>query len=257
MQDSKPRWETAVQERVSAANPLLYFVHGIWCFGYAISADRLQPSLELLLETLRHMPGQTRCLHPWRVPSPVGERPYPFRGVLECWPSAADEGFSPDYWRASPELKMFYLRKYDEDQRDEGRRSGLGVRKIDLRAPIWLTSECRITHAARLCKALELPEEMVAFHALWKGLGGRSLYLDDMTFLHRDFSCQQDTIESSTSMAVGDLESKLQDITRALVTPLYEAFDLYRFRTEDIRAEISDMLKRCAGTDGSPSDRCD
>jgi diguanylate cyclase (GGDEF)-like protein len=114
MRDSMARWETVARDRISGENRALCYAWGTWAIGYAIAATPPRLGLPELLDRLEKMPGQTRCLHPWRVPSGSDKRPYPFGRALECWPTTSPDGFSPEYWRASPELQMFYLRKHEE-----------------------------------------------------------------------------------------------------------------------------------------------
>ncbi len=114
IQQSTARWEELVSQ-ISAQHPMTYFVNGIWSFAYVIEGDHAKLSVKQLAELLRNLPKQTRCLHPWRFPLAAGREPYRVGETVECWPVPPDENHSAEYWRASPELKFFYLRRYEEE----------------------------------------------------------------------------------------------------------------------------------------------
>jgi hypothetical protein len=247
MHDSKKRGETAARERISADNTMVHFSHGTWSIGYVISGNPPKIELKQLLETLPVMPGQTRCLHPWRVPSPVEKKPYPFEGLLECWPAATADGFSPEFWRASPDLKLFYLRKYEEDEHDEDSQGGAVGSQIEVRIPIWRAGEC-VLHAARLSAALSLSSGLVTFRIQWTGLRGRQLTSSSSMVLDQVHQCRQDSVESETTVTVVEIETKLPELVKILLTPLYTTFAFYDVSEEFLKTELSEMLKKCAGT---------
>lgn len=164
-------------------------------------------------------------------------------GVLECWPAVTADGFSPQFWRAAPELKMFYVRKYEQDERDEYDTPSLAGSRFDLRNAIWRIGEC-VMHAARFNAALQLTSGVTGFRVAWTGLKNRQLVLGADT---ESFRCRQDTVESYTEEPVGGIESSLVEIVRSLLSPLCEAFDMYELKDESLRNELSRMLAECAG----------
>lgn len=240
--ESRIRWAAVIKERVSAANPSLYVFRGTWSFAYANDIGRGPVSLPELLQILRDMPGQTTCIRPWHVPSSEGRRPYPFEGVLECWPAVTPDGFSPQFWRAAPELKMFYVRKYEQDERDE-LDTVLAGSRFDLRNAIWRIGEC-VMHAARFNAALKLTSGVTGLRVARTGLKNRQLISGTDS---ESFRCRQDTVESYTAASVGDLEHGLVEVVRSLLSPLYEAFDMYELNGESLRNELSRMLAECGG----------
>jgi diguanylate cyclase (GGDEF)-like protein len=248
VQESKARWESVVRERISAQYPMAYFLRGTWAFAYALAANHPPLALNELLEILRSMPRQTKCLHPWRVPSLEERKPYPFKGLIECWPAASADSYSPEFWRASPELKMFYLRKYEEDEQDEENHGGVGGKRLDLTNSIWRIGEC-VIHAERLASGLGLLSGINAFHVQWNGLKGRQIAARRSRWLlDKDYQCQQDSVESSATLPIGDIESKLPQLVRLLLSPLYEAFGFLCIEDELLHNELSEMLAKCAGS---------
>jgi diguanylate cyclase (GGDEF)-like protein len=244
MRDSGSRWETVARDRISGENRSLYYAWGAWSIAYAIAAvPSARLSLSDLLETLEKMPGQTRCLRPWHV-APAAMRPYPFERTLECWPTASADGFSPEFWRASPELRMFYLRKHEEDELLGAGHVLPASRKLVIHRPILRIAEC-VVHASRLTRALGLPPGPVAFRARWTGLSGRRMAKGPGGALDADHECQQDAVESEATATTADFGKMLHDATGALLTPLYEAFNLYRLEDQTLHSEIENMLNDC------------
>jgi hypothetical protein len=244
--DSIARWELVVSERISATNPMAHYRCGTWCIGYILAADHTELRSDKLLEILRDMPGQTRCIHPWRVPSPDEKKPYPFQGMLECWPEATGEGYSRTFWRASPDLRMFYLQTYDEDEYDEDSQSCLSGTELLVRNPVWRIAEC-VTHSARLSRALAVSSGIAAVCARWTGLRGRVLAAELSKSPIEKYRCRQDSVESAATVVISDIEAKLPQLVGELLAPLYEAFSFFRLSEQELRSEISKMWEKCAG----------
>lgn len=245
MQESGSRWQAVARDRISGENRALYYAWGGWSIAYAIAAVPPRLSRPELLRILETMPGQTGCLRPWRVPSAADKKPYPFDRALECWPTASPDGFSPEFWRASPELRMFYLRKHEEDELPGAGHVLPASRRLMIYRPIWRIGEC-VLHAARLSRSLHLPPGPVAFRAKWTGLTGRRLASSPDGPLDAKHECRQESIESLATAATADLEDRLSDVVAELLAPLYEAFDLFQLEDSRLRSEIANMLEDCA-----------
>jgi len=245
MRESGERWERVARDRISGENRALYYAWGSWSIAYAVGAIPERLSLPELLQAMEKMPSQTRCFRPWRVPAAAEKRPYPFERALECWAAASPDGFSPDFWRVSPQLKMFYLRKHEEDEILGAGHVLPASRKLLIHRPIWRIGEC-VIHAARLSRALHLPPSTVAFRARWTGLLGRHLAGKPEDGLDPRHECRQESVESTATATTADIEEKLHEVVATLVPPLYEAFDLFRMEDRTIRLEIANMLADCA-----------
>jgi len=246
VEESSSRWEKVARDRISGENRALYYAWGGWSIGYAIAAIPSRLSLPELLQALEKMPGQTRCLHPWRVPLAADKKPYPFERALECWPTASPDGFSPEFWRASPELRMFYLRKHEEDELPGAGHVFPASRKLLIHRPIWRIGEC-VLHAARLSRSLNLPPGPVAFRAKWTGLMGRRLASKSTGAPDSQHECRQESVESAVTTSTAEIEERLCEVTAALLAPLYEAFDLFRVEDQTLQSEIANMLADCVG----------
>ncbi len=245
--NSERRWEAVVQDRVSGESRQFYYASGAWSLAYAVPAGSVRLSLSELFESLRKIPGRPRCMRPWRVPLGQDYRPYPFEGSLECWPTSSPDGYSPEFWRASPDLRLFYLRKYQEDEIPGTGQSLLASGKFVAVAPVWRIGEC-ILHAARLSRALGVPPGPVAFRSRWTGVRGRRMARAWDAAPDANHECRQDVVESEAVAPVSDLEVRLAEITAQLVAPLYEAFSLFRLEEDSLRQEISHLLSDCAGS---------
>jgi diguanylate cyclase (GGDEF)-like protein len=245
MSESTARWETVVSQ-IPAQYPMGYFVHGTWSFAYAIDANQRKLSVKGLFELLRDLPRQGRCLHPWRFPLSVEKEPYAYDGTVECWPVAPPDNDSPWYWRASPELKLFYLRRHEEDENEQGRSTGTGGTSILLHLPIWRIGEC-VLHAARLAQALSLSSGTVIFRARWTRIRNRRLVVEDPSrCLDRDYICRQESIESTAAAGIAQVEGELHQIVAELLKPFYEGFGFFQPSTQLLEEELSRMLENCA-----------
>lgn len=200
MEESISRWADVAHERISAANPMAHYLAGTWCLGYFI-AERRQVDSGELLRVLREMPGQTRCMQPWHVPSSHQRKPYPFSGVLECWPEEGENGYSRKFWRASPQLKMFYLQTYDEDDDSWGSEVWSAGTQILMSNPTWRIGECAL-HASRLSKALGLSSGTVAFHVVWNKLRGRTLTAELSRTPNEKYQSRQDSVQSTATIGI-------------------------------------------------------
>lgn len=244
MRDSTTRWEQVVRERISAANPMTYYLTGTWSIAYGIAGANRQIEVRELLRALQKMPGQTRCMKPWHVPSKECRKPYPFKGMLECWPQERDDGYSSKYWRASPELKLFYLQAYDEDNYREDEESCLAGTEILVRNPIWRIGES-VLHASRLRNALGLASGTVTFRAAWNKLKGRSLTFSLSKKAVETYTSQQESAVSGAVVAISDIETQLIELVAQLVDPLYECFGLFKVERDQIQSELANMLEKC------------
>lgn len=243
LQESINRWADVAQERISAANPMMYYLAGTWCLGYLI-AERHQIDLGELLRVLREMPGQTRCMQPWSVPTSHQKKPYPFKGVLECWPEESKDGYSRKFWRASPQLRMFYLQTHDEDDDSWGSEVWPAGTQILMRNPIWRIGECAL-HASRLSKALGISSGTVAFHVVWNKLSGRTLTTELSKTPSEKYESRQDSVQSTATIGISDIEVRLPELVGELVAPLYEAFAFFTLNQREVQRELSAMVEKC------------
>lgn len=81
-------------------------------------------------------------------------------------------------------------------------------------------------HAQRLCTALRLPSGIGQFCVIWTGLKDRRLSQELSGSPLENHQCRQDSVESSASASVGEIEVGLMEIATKLLTPLYTAFNL-------------------------------
>jgi hypothetical protein len=118
MAESRSRWSSTVG-RFADEDPRYRLPHGRWQAGYAVLGTFEPPSLAEFLVLLGRVQGHESGWPPWFVPGNEELRPYPMHGSVECWLGKGASG-SPghsDFWRASPEGRLYLLRGYEEDRR--------------------------------------------------------------------------------------------------------------------------------------------
>ena len=242
VEESKKRWQALVNEKLSNEKPSRY-ENGVWYVAYSVTADFHRPVLTKLLEILRTVAGHETGWPPWWVPTPEEIRPYPYNGLVECWlaettfPDAAHS----DFWRASPEGKMFLLRGYQEDGVPDRVKPGT---VFDLTVPIWRVGEC-LLHAERFARALTDQPASISFCVTWEGLGGRVLtpWASPERLLYEGRTSHQTSVSSSIKIQVDQIRDALPEIVLALTQPLYMVFDFFDPSLRMIQEELSKMRK--------------
>ena len=152
-QAARASWEllTANLEANSPARCPL----GRFEFDYALLGDFTNPSLTELLEMLRRAVLRHTGWPEFWVPTKQGMEPEPVDGVIECWlgkpgvHSLSDSAHA-DFWRASPEGRMFLLRGFGEDSERAGFEPG---KTFDIVIPTWRLGE-GLSHASKLASLL-------------------------------------------------------------------------------------------------------
>lgn len=222
------------------------YKHGIWSAAYTIIGDFKQPSLSDLLQVLIHVEGHETGWTPWYVPSEKPIKPYAYKSAIECliaepkhdWFS---DGVHSDFWRASPEGKLFLLWGYEDDGNDAGKRGIEPDTVFDFVLPVWRVGEC-LLHAHRLGTRLASQFASVLIWFTWERLANRlSYWASSGRHLSHVRRCYQNSVTSELLIPAGDIVDQLPEAVKEVTSPLYEAFDFFDMPIGVIREEIQKM----------------
>jgi len=162
------------------------------------------------------------------VPTRREIEPVPLDDTVQCWLGTPAMGPRDtghvDFWRASPEGRMFLLRGYPEDA---GGYPGHEIEPgsiLDLRIPILNVAEC-LQHARLLGSLLAHDQELrVMFRGRWYGLAGRRLSSMDswqaFTMIDHRIARQAEFSINGTFSTV-QIGENLPEIVHSLLEPLY------------------------------------
>jgi len=214
------------------------YAYGVWSVAYLVDGTFDHPSPAALLEILRKVKGRESGWPPWIVLEPPDMSPYPKDGLVECWLGSNQtwRGLS-DFWRASPDARLYLLRSHQED-------SGGMVEKpktvLDLTLPVWSVGEC-LLHAKRLAAALGAPSAGVHMSCRWTGLGGRVLkaLANPNRILFARHEAIEDTVTTYVTACASDIDAQLPELTRSLTEPVYQAFGFFTPPPEMYREELA------------------
>jgi hypothetical protein len=171
--------------------------------------------------------------------------PYAHDNFIEAWvgrPRPNENNRDPahcDFWRASPDGKLYTIRGYTEDGLPERVQPG---RAIDITLPVWRIGEA-VLFALRLADTFE-GVETIMIEASFNGLEGRyltSLNADRAIFDDR-FS-HTDSIHLQGQATPQQLRDNLSEVIRPLLAPLYERFDFFRLTEEIVDTELGRLRR--------------
>jgi hypothetical protein len=215
---------------------------------YALLGDFAKPGRAELLEKLRLAVAHRSGWPEFWVPTRDEIRPVPIDDTIQCWLGTPEMGERDpghvDFWRASPEGRMFLLRGYFEDTADDRPDHPIEPGTIiDMRMPIWRVAEC-LDHA-RILGALLAPGQkqlQVLFRSRWYGLAGRRVSsLDPMqAFFMRDgYTSRQEEFAVEATLDVRQITDNLPEIIHPLLAPLYELFDFFELTMDLVRQTLA------------------
>lgn len=250
--ESEDRWRVRTNELFSSMNESPYAL-GVWAVAYELLGDFERPSLAQLLEILDTVRGHETGWPPWWVPTRADIKPYVYEASIECWLAsegdATNKARDPahaDFWRASPEGKMFLVRGYQEDS-TENERYKVGT-IFDVTLPVWRVGEV-LLHASRLAEAFKgsgAGQIDVHLRTRWIGLKDRMLvsWAQTSIFLPSDRTCRQDEVRSELVAHASAIPSELPEMVARLTLPLYEAFDFFVPSDQMYEEQLSRMRSR-------------
>ena len=239
---AKARWLNLVETKLKDEQPLRY-EHGVWYFAYSLEGEFNELPCPDLLEVLKKAQRPETGWPEWWVPGYDELKPYPVDGLVECWLSEgrSTDGAHSDFWRASPEGRLFLLRGYREDSVPHEYAPGT---VLDRALPIWRVAEC-LMHAEALAALLADSPLTLHFRFAWEGLEGRSLVAVSDRFVRqrKQAKCRQSAVQSSLDVTSDRVSERLPELVKHVTAPLFEAFDFTKMPIEVIRRELEKMRK--------------
>jgi hypothetical protein len=183
------------------------------------------------------------------VPTGGEIEPVPIDNTIQCWFGAPAKDITRDvghvdFWRASPEGRLFLLRGYFEDMHGSPGDWVEPGTIIDIRMPIRRVAEC-LDHA-RILGSLLAPDQdlQVLFRARWYGLEGRRLSsLDQMqAFTIRvAYTSGQDEFAVQTTIDMGQIADNMPEVILPLLAPLYENFRFFKLTMDIVRNALTGL----------------
>jgi hypothetical protein len=218
------------------------FPQGYLALGYYLTGDLNQVGGNDLLDALRRAKIPHTGWPEFLVPTRPEIRPYPQNGTIECWIArdGQDHGAAhSDFWRASPEGKLFLIRGHQED---EGRVPGIAPSTVfDITLPTWRVGEA-LLHASNMAIEFGDPQARVNFVVELTGLAGRHLtHLERTRLIFDDHRTQQGRFRTSLTVQADQISDALPELVSQLVVPLYELFVFFRLPANLPAEELARM----------------
>jgi len=251
IKDGRTRWGELVAKDLSREKPFR-FTHGVWTVAYSL-IGKFKPidhsGLKTLLKQTQNARIGSSGWPVWSVSDDYSDLDvYPYHELLECW-----MGNKPDmdaahsvFWRASSNGLMYLTRGYEEDCAPEKVETGSALWFC---TPMWDVSEV-LLHAKRLSIALEDEDSSVLVTFLWEGLENRTLRRKaakkgGLTWFDRTGrTCRQPSVASPYKrISTADIPKDVPTIVHEVTKPLYKAFNLYEPSIDDVRQEVSKLMK--------------
>lgn len=218
-------------------------------FDYALLGDLEKPNLRALLESLRRA-EQAGGWPEFMVMQRQELAPIPIDDQVECWIGAptSDRMFNDsahaDFWRASPEGRLFMLRGYIEDSPNipQFRRQGDPGTLFDITSPIFRVAECLVDARAFASQLAPQQQIRVLFRARWYGIAGRHLVsIDPRRIFFGNYISQQQTFAAETTVSLDRIRDNLPEIVQPLIAPLFERFNFFRLEPQLVASVIAEM----------------
>jgi len=167
--------------------------------------------------------------------------PYPLEQTIECHIlSDSGNGSLSDFWKASPDGRLFLLRAYQEDFEANAYKPGS---VFDLIIPIIRIGEC-VLHSYRLASSLTEEDAVIKFKVNWSKLRNRKLVSWAKPMYHvYDRVCRSLEVTSEYSFSRDSVQSKLPEIVGNILFPLYESFNFFNIPKDTIINELK-LLQR-------------
>ena len=211
---------------------------GTWSVSYRIPEVTLP--FEELRDALVAVEGRETGWPPWWVPTRKAVQPEVRHGAIECWfrDDAMRNDRHPDFWRVEPELKLFLLRCYQEDD-----VTGTPGSALDPVFTVLRMAES-LLHSSRMARYVNA--EDIEFFARWDGLENRELRAieSDLWDFRPGHVAHDDSIATFVHTSPEEIDRDLPSVVRALVSSLLEVFGLFDPPGSLYATEIKNMLER-------------
>lgn len=231
--------------------------HGYFRFDYCLEGIKLI--------NLKHLPNiLTRSVEthysgwpPFLLGREKKNQAYEKGDTIERWIVDTEEvsyllGQSNDFWRASPQGRMFLIRGYKEDGPDISTPGSI----FDISIPVYRMAEV-LLHASHM--ATHMPKEdsqqtIVHFRVLYTGLRGRVLrsWSDPHYFLPGEYSSLSSEALVETSVSVEMIQNNLIEVIYPLASSLYEKFGLIKLEKNLVQKVLDRLFEFARKQQTSP-----
>jgi nucleoside 2-deoxyribosyltransferase len=166
-------------------------------------------------------------LHNDLAPKPVKD------GILAVIPSA----YSYDFWTLRKNGEFYLLQTLFEDKR--------ATKKLFFDTRIVRITEA-LLYCARLYTRLGVSgADVIHFGVRHAGLMGRVLESSYLaSWEHRESI--EDDVYTAISFSLSSVDSRIVELTKQLLAPLFELFGFFRGSDEDYARIVNDFVKRCS-----------
>ena len=174
-----------------------------------------------------------------------GWSPYPYEDFVEAWLGGpthngqrpgAGESYLCDFWRASCDGKLYTIRGYREDIRDNN-----PGRVFYITLPIWRIGE-GLLFASRFAETFEEVDQ-IALHCRFTGLKGR--FLDPGQDLGRllsgPYPSNTDEVILTGQITQQQIQDNLAEVLHPLLQRLYGQFNFFKLSFDLVAQELHKM----------------
>lgn len=239
------RWEGRVAALANDTPPRM--PHGHYDVGVAIDGTFDKKSLsdlrDIISTAVRNHSGWPPFLTLNRAPF----SPKPADGAVEFWRGPDTDGSFDrpahhDFWRISPDGLLFTRRGFQEDGGLYDIEPGT---TFDITSPTWRIGEA-ILQASYIARALRAEDANLICSCSWTGLKGRTLVSrgNPNRMLFEDRMTEQDSYQTTQTIALNALPQALPELVHALLAPLYELFEFFELPKRLVEEELKSMQAR-------------
>ena len=185
---------------------------------------------------------------PWWWPTRDEIQPYPHENIIECHiaeNTVHGDAAHSDFWRVSPDGKLFLIRGYREDSLDQGRFPTIPPgTAVDLTLPIWQIGEC-LLFIERFAIEADAGNGAATVRTSWSGLEGRSIVsVSGRRWVHQKYIAKTDGFTKSVTVPVARIVPTLPEIVRELIGPMYALFGFFEPLPDIYAEELGRMQRR-------------
>jgi len=228
------------------------FPHGFYRFDYCLEGDLTSPGLKGLEDIL----GKSVISHAswplFRIPRQSETPTREVDGALECWLGSEEavsanrsfrDAAHSDFWRATPEARLFVIRGYQEDAQETFPPGTI----MDTTLPIWRMGEA-LLHAEKLAALMRNSDSAlitIRFRALYSGLSGRLLrsWASPLAGnLIEGHAAGGDEAVLETVIPAENVSGRLSEHLFPLISSLYERFGVVGLSENRVKAEVDRFL---------------
>lgn len=219
------------------------FPHGAYEVAFSlIGAQPAEGLTELQDQLLAARRIQYTGWPPFMEPPRTDLASYAHEDFVEVWlgrrvpDHVPDEPHHCDFWRASPDGRLYTIRGYVEDALAQYEPGTV----FDVALPVWRVGEA-VLHTLRLAETFP-GTDAIAIWCRYTGLNGRALVsVNGNRLIFGDDVCRTDEITLETQTSLDRIRDNLPEVLHGLLKPLYERFNFFRLPMQLVEEELDRM----------------